>query len=403
MPILQPVQTIIRADDFQDKAFSFMVESVLDSYMSTDDLVISVSDGYWLTTSLTTEPKTEQAFKYTKQPNGQWVASGTARVMFVSDWPPDGTITIQNSLAERVIMTVDTHYALTKQPELTISHDRLTFRQMESDKASFLLFTIAQQQADTPVILTTDAPEYFQLASDSRPIFGPTLTLVPSLTGTYVHVRYFSEKHGPHTGQLTIEAPYVSKIVALEGRRAGLLPAIRNILVPGSQAKKNLPARSSSKNRWATILAVGFLGGLSYGGYRYHCQLFPTLCQERTTDRLLTQHRLSLPTPSLPSDSLGKSQLNRLVTNAHEMSDKVVPSISSLSGLADTNQIDKSLTESPLGVLDEQNKDARNRTSSKITTKQNTDNQVVPTPRRRSESKSVEEESELEKELNRPF
>lgn len=169
MPIQQSVQTLIRADDFHDKAFSFTVESVVEDLPdSHKDLVVTVSDGYYMTTSLTSQPRREQTFEHTQQPNRQWVASGTVILAYAGSYPENGVLTIRNPVEETVVLPIQATAAVTTTPELTISQSALSFTQTASDKPAYLLLTITQPLVDTPITLTTDAPAYFQLASDSR-------------------------------------------------------------------------------------------------------------------------------------------------------------------------------------------------------------------------------------------
>ncbi|WP_373514439.1 hypothetical protein [Persicitalea sp.] len=110
---------------------------------------------------------------------------------------------------------------------LTVSASKLSFVQTTADKPSFLVLTVEQQGVNEPVTLTTDAPECFQLAIDSRPVFSPKLALTPASRGTHVHVRYFSNKGDVHTGQLIIQNGLKIKNVVLEERHTRFLPAIQ--------------------------------------------------------------------------------------------------------------------------------------------------------------------------------
>ena len=121
------------------------------------------------------------------------------------------------------------HSLLKRDSMLTVSATALSFVQTTANKPSFLILTVKQQGINDPVTLTTDAPEYFQLAADSRPAFLPNLTLIPAAEGTYVHVRYFSiAVVGSHTGQLIIQNGRETITVTLEGKKTGLPSVLQN-------------------------------------------------------------------------------------------------------------------------------------------------------------------------------
>ncbi|RZM21415.1 MAG: hypothetical protein EOO88_33370, partial [Pedobacter sp.] len=309
MPIQQSVQALIRADDFHDKAFSFTVESVIDDLpASHKDLVVTVSEGYSMTTSLINQPRREQTFEHIQQPNQQWVASGTIILAYAEDYPKNGVLTIQNPAAETVVLPIEATQAVVRNAGLTVSHSELFFTQTPSDDSAYLLLTITQQVVDTPVTLTTDAPSYFQLASDSRPYYSPTLTVVSSASKFYVHIRFAASKPGLHTGKLTIQTPADSQLIPLHGRRTGWLSIRLGRRSATSRQQPESPQPAGRSRSWIIIALLAGMSGLGYIGYTHKCQLFPNLCQDVLPTLPLGLHPLPMPSQSTISKSLPKRE-----------------------------------------------------------------------------------------------
>ncbi len=293
---------------------------------------------------------------------------------------------------------VDTVPSVRKQPELLVSHPALTLVQRAADKPVFSVLAIAQQHADTPVTLSTDEPDYFQLASDSRPAFGSTLTFVPPPTGAYVHVRYMAPKGCSHQAHLTIEAPYTSTTVALEGRTTGALSVVRNILPSTNRVSAKQPNRVISSSRWAALWATVLVSGLAYAGYIYQCQLFPSLCQEKTTESVQPKSHFPLPQPV--TDDLSARTANKKIVPKRKFDDKV-PATRSSSGQTSVAFTDNPVEKLPNNQSDEPRRIARNRTSTTVTEKESTEPKVRSQIRRQQDTTPTEKESDLERELNK--
>ncbi|GAB3641404.1 hypothetical protein [Spirosoma arcticum] len=278
MPIRKPVERTIRTDDFRDKAYSFVVESALGPEQTPGVVLLSASAGYLLTTSATSQPKREQVVRYDRQVDNSWVATATVTVTLVAadELPVDGTVVIHDSGGETAVLTVNTVSTSLKRldtPLLTVSQPALTFIGASPDKPDFRVIAIAQRGSSEPVTLTTDAPAYFQLASDNHPAFSPSLTLTPSPVGTYVHIRYAASRYGSHTGQLLIQGITGQETVTLKGNNAGPFAFLSSV----NQA--TLVKRSGE------LLALVLVTGLAYAGYSYRCQFFPALCQQETLNQ----------------------------------------------------------------------------------------------------------------------
>lgn len=227
-------------------------------------------------------------------------------------------------------------------PSLIADYPGLVFPRTAFGRPRVLTLAIAQQYTSTPVKIATDAPDYFQLATDRRPRFVPAVMITPSSTGTYVHIRYAPGRTGSHRGHLLIETPYISRRIALSGSRGVLpalpmpqlptlrmpqwprlhrpqlprlrvpqLPTLRTPSLPTLRIPK-LPARPSPSNlfgrvsirSWrAGLLAAGLISGLVLTGYLYRCQLVPSLCQEDIADRILPKSN-----PPVPTILMGKAK-----------------------------------------------------------------------------------------------
>lgn len=280
MPIRKPIKTTIRSHDFRDHTFSFPVESVLKPQQESGKLIISASAGYLLTTSADPEPTAEQSLEHVLQPDGNRVARGTVTLLANDEAPENSTITIRDPSGETVILTVDTTpetALIALRPALLLSAQALSFAPTAPGKLTHLIFTITQQNADTPVTLTTDAPEQFQLASDSRPVFAPGLTFTPSATGTNVHVRFSPTRSGLAEARLSIETPYASQSILLMGQGSGWLPTRREKSVVSQPVPVTKTSQSSTRMLW---LSQFLIVGLVLAGYQFRCQLMPSLCQE---------------------------------------------------------------------------------------------------------------------------
>lgn len=422
MPICQPVQTSIHTGDFRDKAYCFAVESVLTPQQRIGLLTVSASPGYLLTTSLDKEPKREQSIDHSQQTDGSWIAAGKVTVAPIGDSLVNGTIIIRNSGGETVVLTIDVTsvaVAQSQQPTLIVSQPALAFAPTPPGKPGFLILTIAQQHTDAPVTFTTDSPEHFQLASDNRPAFLPTLTLTPSSTGTHVHVRFFAKKNGLHTGQLTIRNRYEEKTVTLEGRSTGLLPtlhkpwpAIRPATVRRSTLKRltlrrptlRSPNRLSVSNRWPGLVALVLMGGLAYAGYTNRHRLLPAVYAAGETRQPVTQADGSLSAPLDADHVSGKETLYASTTKRATVQQAMTPlkglsvrSTRTLSAAAPAKQGIPDRVASERRVQT----DRRSATNPEETSKQNVDDQPERQTRRQVTPASPTEESELEQELNK--
>lgn len=405
MPIRQPIQSIIYADDFRDKTYCFTVESVLMHQERTGMLTVSASAGYLITTSFTKNPGREHTFQHHQQADNSWLAKGDVTLIATGDSPIDGTITIRNAQGEMLVLTIDaasTPGVQAHEPVLNISEPLPVFARTVAGKPSYLVLTLAQQYTNAPVTVTTDSPDYFLLASDSRPTFLPALTLIPSATGTHVHVRYVAQKNGVHTGHLIIEAKYETKTIPLKGRSASLLPALRKPSLPAHSAmlppsSQQIPGKVVPSKRWLSALALVVVTGLTYAGYTRRCQLFPSLCVDApvtqtssfdskpvVTDKSaekLTENKTipkRVTSNELPTPALRVSQTNSPATQS-------LPVESAKEQLADGQRIDRKPT--PSRQFNQQEADVQ---SDKVKTR--------PKP-----PVATAEESDLERALNQPL
>lgn len=400
MSILQPTLTTISPDDFRDNTYCFTVESVVTQKEFTGMLTVNTSAGYLLTTSHTNDLRREQTLDHVQQTDGNWIAKGTVNLIASGNELVNGTVVIRNSLTESVVLTIEaTSVSLVQQKSFGLAtlQPTLTFASTSPNKASFLIVTIDPQSTDIPLKLTTDAPEYFQLASDSRPIFLPDLNLAPSSTGTSVHIRYSTKRPGTHRGQLIIQGAQEKQTVLLEGRTTRLLPTLKPRTLRYSAQHKMLARKS------ILFLALVIMGGLTYVGYMNRCQFFPTLCRDEAVSQINTQ-----PVTSTELTAISREKMDRKAANAptlnrenqakntalvHRINTRVVQENSPVESIKKN-----ALTEESTTVTKARSAVYTPETRQKLKS-QNIDNQIEgKSPGRRAPT--AEEESELEKVLN---
>ena len=396
MAIRKPGQLTIQATDFRDGAYSFAVESVLAPEETPGIVVVSTSTGYFLKTLLADRPKREHVFNYSRQADGSWMVRADVTLLVAGELPVNGAVVIRESSAQTVTLTIDstptTSIERSLPSVLTVSQSTLTFAGASPDKPGFQVLTIAQQPADAPVTLTTDTPDYFQLASDRQPAFASSLTLTPSPAGTHVHVRYAPNRRGRHTGQLLIHSVSGDRTVLLEGRSAGLLP------VPPTLIK-----------RGAGLLALLVIGGLAYAGYDNRCQLFPALCQDATSNQSATSVPASgvlTPTGAANVTAQKKGTGQEMAPNAG-VKPAELPARQSLTrrGTGRRRAVERPTPD----VADDQQRVTLPRNADrslsvrKAASKQTDGSAASEWPRRRVTQPSPTQESDLERELNKPI
>lgn len=305
--------------------------------------------------------------------------------------------------------------SLTRQtPLLQINTYELVFPTKAVGRPHFMTFTLAQQHADTPVTISTDSPELFQLASDSRPAFAPSLTLIPPPKATYIHVRYAPARAGKHSAQLIIEAPYGSETIQLEARSTGFLPA----MIPGPVV--TVGQQPTQRNRWRTIVSLFVAGCLLLAGYRYRCQLAPSLCREPAS---LPTEQQTLPPAKTPprtekrtgvskskigsrSRSAGRSSRNKTRASAR------AKRVESTTGAEAINAPTETVGQTPGSQETVPQANARpagragrprSATLSTLSTGQPASQRPADSSpsRRRTNKPPVNEESDLERELNK--
>lgn len=366
-------------------------------------LTVSVSAGYLITTSFNKDPRREHTFPHHQLADSSWLAEGEVMLMATGDSIADGTVTIRNSQGETLVLTIEaasTSGALVQQPLLSVSEPLPAFARTEAGKPSYVVLTIAQQYTNVPVTLTTDAPEYFQLASDNRPVFAPALTLSPSPTGAHVHIRYVAQRQGVHTGHLLIETEYETKTIPLKGRSSGLLPTLRKSPSSVSQAMLPQPTRpmasqAVSSKRWIGALTLMVVAGLTYAGYTNRCQLFPALCTSTPT----SQTSSSDVEPVVADEPLKKMAVNKITSKPVKVKELPDPALRTLrTNLPATQTLP---IESPKERLAENPRISQKSTPSKQFDKQAIDVTQPNKPKIRSKPPvAATEESDLERALN---
>lgn len=171
-------------------------------------------------------------------------------------------------------------------PELVVNEPVLRFKWALPNQRKFALLIISQRNASTPVTLSTNAPEQFQLACDSRPAFLSRLTLTPASTGTYVHVRYTPNGYIPQQAELRIQTPYETKVVPLIGQSLQLMPSrsieakvALPVSLPAPATHHAPPVQRASIPSWVILFGIMVLGEVTFIGYNIRCQIAPGLCE----------------------------------------------------------------------------------------------------------------------------
>ncbi|WP_018618502.1 hypothetical protein [Spirosoma luteum] len=207
-----------------------------------------------------------------------------------------------------------------------VNTSELLFVQTTTNKPVFLVLQIKQQGITSSVTLTTDAPEYFQFATDDYPIFLSSLTLTPDVInrGVYVHIRYFSGKVGVHKGELSIQNGVDSKYVSLRGQYMGFLPGIQFPWPVIRKSTESVWSQQSLSRRWLTPLFIlSILLGTAYATFMYRS--VPATAQESQTnkpkERTVPNSASSLlatKTPEMAVSPTRKRSKNKVVPTSKE-------------------------------------------------------------------------------------
>lgn len=397
--------------DFQDQAYTFSVESVLGPHQGFGRLLIEASAGYLLTTPSNTTPQPEQTVSYAIQPDGSRVARSTVTLLATGPSMVNGSVMLRDPLGEAVMLKIHVTSQISQPvlaPLLTVSGSELVFNRMEVGEEGFAILKISQQGTDTPVLLSTDDPAQFGLATGVKELnFGSDLTLTPLPNGTYVHIRYRPNRTGRHLAHLFIEAPYDTKTVSLQGQAVGLLPIVLPKLrsSPHTRPSMRLPnpsaepdteglrpvARRPQKRAVPALLLLG-LGGLGFAGYAYRCQIAPSLCPDRNeVEAIVAPVDTAFVSREATTPDVNKEKL--LTNNARKGPRVSKEPRPDKETAADAPRRDEKKKERSATAGDEDRikteplADAKRRSSSQQKNRQQT-------------RKNLEDESDLEKELN---
>jgi hypothetical protein len=197
------------------------------------------------------------------------------------------------------------------KPELSVSQAVVRFPWILPNKQKFSLLKISQRHASTPITLTTNAPEQFQLASDDRPAFLSKLTFTPSATGTYVHIRYTPNGFATQHAELQIQTSYEIKKIRLIGQSvlpSALRASTRVVAPPQSNIKTTQRQTIPS---WLILFGLIVLGEIGYLGYNNRCQIVPGLCQPDTKIGSTKTNALG---PSAATSSLPAKRVSQVST-----------------------------------------------------------------------------------------
>lgn len=396
MSVHQLTQTI-HADDFHDKVYSFPVDSVLHTETAPGKLIISASPGYLLSSPLTDQPKRELSVPYQQLADGSWAAHSVITLLGSEPELIDGLVRIQNAVAGTTILNIQaesTALVRAEAPRMTVNESALTFPSTPPGTPKFVVLTIAQQHANDLITITSDAPDYFQLASDKYPNFNHTLSLQPTPMGTYVHVRYLANKSGRHEGQLTIQSSYDQKTVTLQGRSVSLLPMVRSV-----RPAYTKPERADQAGLLKKVAIVGssvLVLGLALLGYTYRATLFPSTNTTTPAGQSVRSVSVTPPAAKLTDEAARKPPVSTRPETRRQANRQPEPAESNPVTEADMQP--EQLPTEQAATLPAPT--AQKTTTQKTIVQKPAEEVVTKQPSGRTKPTSKEEESELEKELN---
>lgn len=401
MAVQQLTQTIY-ADDFQNKVYSFPVDSVLHTETEPGRLVISASEGYLLSTPLADQPERELSLPYQQQADGSWAAHSVITLLGSERELTDGLVRIQNAVDETTILTIQAESAAlarAQAPLLTVSESLLTFPSTSPGTPKFAVLTIAQQHANELITISSDAPDYFQLASDKYPNYTHTLTLQPMPMGTYVHVRYLANKSGRHDGHLTIQSTYDEKAVTLQGRSASLLPVVRSVR-PAYTTPERVDSSGLIKKA-AIVLGAVFVLGLAWLGYTYRMSLSPPESTTAPAGQSVGPMSVAPSTVKPTTEAADKPSILTRTETSRSANRRPVQS-SSVTGMdeqSDPSSTEPTLVAEPTAQKISPQRVVQNSNGSTESTRKPAEEVTTKQPNGRAKPTRAEE-SELEKELN---
>ena len=300
------------------------------------------------------------------------------------------------------ISPVEASHEMIQKTGLTISHSALCFIQAASDKPAYLLLTITQQLVGTPITFTMAGDTaYFQLATDGHPYYKSTLTVVSPAQKFHVHIRYAADKRGLHREQLTIQTPYESKTVSLEGRRKGWLPSWSGTNTNTSQPRQESPLSVGQSRNWIWLVMLAGISGLGYVSYTHKCQLVPGLCHDAAPATIVTRASSPIPDKRAVPSSSPKSK-PKTMHRSEKAQANVTNVIDSLSQLRHSLPVSKAVTEPDRATVASKEQSATTRATDR---RQETIKKASGKPEERTQPKPAltSEESELEKALNKPL
>ena len=205
-----------------------------------------------------------------------------------------------------------------------VNTSELLFVQTTTNKPVFSVLQIKQPGITSSVTLTTDAPEYFQFATDDYPIFLSSLTLTPDVInkGVYVHIRYFSGKVGVHKGELSIQNGVDSKYVSLRGQYTGFLPGIQ-FPWPGKSTESVWPQQSLSRRWLAPLLILSIVLGIAYATFTYRSEPATAIASQTNKPKERTVPNSASPllatkTPEMAVLPTRKRSKNKVVATSKE-------------------------------------------------------------------------------------
>ncbi|GAB3037940.1 hypothetical protein [Spirosoma pulveris] len=261
MPFQQPSSTTIRSYHFRDHEYTFPVESTIGPEEGAGQLLIDVSPGYLLFTSAETTPKSSQTLNYVLQADGSYLVREIVTLLATGPGLISGSVTLRDPTNEVLILDVAI------ETQLFTSHSAITFPPIESGGSVSVALTINQQGTHTPIVLSTNNPQQFTLATaGENPYYAESLTLIPAFEGSTIYVRYTPTRFGRHTAHLLIQTPYTTRTLPLQGPVGGWLGLFKEPVrqLPNEASIRQSPGRVVQKPGLLILLALAGLAGIAY-------------------------------------------------------------------------------------------------------------------------------------------
>ncbi|GAB3314679.1 hypothetical protein GCM10027299_03140 [Larkinella ripae] len=184
----------------------------------------------------------------------------------------NGTISHQSPVQRDVEHWPAEMIQFTQNSGLISADQTLILPETRPGEYGYLILTIGSLESDATLMLKTDAPNYFQLATDQRPAFKPSLTLQPVIKQTHVHIRYSPDSVGRHSANLTVQTSETMTAIQIVGKSP----------------------RTWASSYWLAVPFLLLIGGLAYTFYNRSGQI-ALVDNQQSTDSVTEQSTGNMP------------------------------------------------------------------------------------------------------------